>query len=161
MRYLTARIDRLAAGRFGINAGEIQDAMRVWVDGKPVGLILEGPIRTPLVIRGTETARRSAVDFARVPVVSSEGKVVELSQLADVRDENGPIQVIREESQRFATVLANVEGRDLVSFVEEAKAAVTKEVRTPKGYRYEWGGQFEISSAPRRDWPSSCRWHWR
>ena len=143
MRYLTARIDRLAAGRFGINAGEIQDAMRVWVDGKQVGLILEGPIRTPLVIRGTETARRSAVDFARVPVVSSEGKVVELSQLADVRDENGPIQVIREEGQRFATVLANVEGRDLVSFVDEAKAAVAKEVQTPKGYSYEWGGQFE------------------
>jgi cobalt-zinc-cadmium resistance protein CzcA len=143
MRYLTARVDRLAAGRFGLNAGDIQDALRVWVDGQPVGIVLEGPIRTPLVIRGSEISRRSSVDFARLPMVSSEGKVVELSQLADVRVENGPIQIIREEGRRFATVLANVTGRDLVGFVDEAKKAVTKNVKTPPGYRYQWGGQFE------------------
>ncbi|PPD44634.1 MAG: CusA/CzcA family heavy metal efflux RND transporter [Methylocystis sp.] len=143
MRYLTARVDRLAAGRFGLNAGEIQDALRVWVDGQQVGIVLEGPIRTPLVIRGSETSRRSSVDFARLPMVSNDGKVVELSQLADVQVENGPIQVIREEGRRFATVLANVEGRDLVGFVDEAKAAVQHHVKTPKGYTYQWGGQFE------------------
>ena len=143
MRYLTARVDRLAAGRFGLNAGEIQDALRVWVDGNQVGIVLEGPIRTPLVIRGSETSRRSSVDFARLPMVSNDGKVVELSQLAEVQAENGPIQVIREEGRRFATVLANVEGRDLVGFVDEAKAAVAHNVKTPKGYAYQWGGQFE------------------
>jgi len=143
MRYLTARVDRLAAGRFGLNAGEIQDALRVWVDGQQVGIILEGPIRTPLVVRGSETSRRSSVDFARLPMVSNDGKVVELSQLAEVQVENGPIQVIREEGRRFATVLANVEGRDLVGFVDDAKAAVAQHVKTPKGYSYQWGGQFE------------------
>ena len=143
MRYLTARVDRLAAGRFGLNAGEIQDALRVWVDGQPVGIVLEGPIRTPLVIRGSETSRRSSVDFARLPMVSNDGKVVELSQLAEVQVENGPIQVIREEGRRFATVLANVDGRDLVGFVDDAKAAVAHQVKTPKGYSYQWGGQFE------------------
>ncbi|MEK4035233.1 CusA/CzcA family heavy metal efflux RND transporter [Methylocystis sp. IM3] len=143
MRYLTARVDRLAAGRFGLNAGEIQDALRVWVDGQQVGIVLEGPIRTPLVIRGSETSRRSSVDFARLPMVSNDGKVVELSQLAEVQAENGPIQVIREDGRRFATVLANVEGRDLVGFVDEAKAAVARHVKTPKGYSYQWGGQFE------------------
>jgi cobalt-zinc-cadmium resistance protein CzcA len=143
MRYLTARVDRLAAGRFGMNAGEIQDALRVWVDGQQVGIVLEGPIRTPLVIRGSETSRRSSVDFARLPMVSNDGKVVELSQLADVQVENGPIQVIRERGRRYATVLANVEGRDLVGFVDEAKAAVAHHVKTPKGYSYQWGGQFE------------------
>ncbi|WP_442754338.1 efflux RND transporter permease subunit [Methylocystis sp. JAN1] len=143
MRYLTARVDRLAAGRFGLNAGEIQDALRVWVDGQQVGIVLEGPIRTPLVVRGSETSRRSSVDFARLPMVSNDGKVVELSQLAEVQVENGPIQVIREEGRRFATVLANVEGRDLVGFVEDAKKAVTSHVTTPRGYSYHWGGQFE------------------
>jgi heavy metal efflux system protein len=143
MRYLTARVDRLAAGRFGLNAGEIQDALRVWVDGQQVGIVLEGPIRTPLVIRGSETSRRSSVDFARLPMVSNDGKVVELSQLAEVQVENGPIQVIREGGRRFATVLANVEGRDLVGFVDDAKAAVARQVKTPKGYSYQWGGQFE------------------
>jgi len=143
MRYLTARVDRLAAGRFGLNAGEIQDALRVWVDGQQVGIVLEGAIRTPLVVRGSETSRRSSVDFARLPMVSNDGKVVELSQLADVQVENGPIQVIREGGRRFATVLANVEGRDLVGFVDDAKAAVAHHVKTPNGYFYQWGGQFE------------------
>jgi len=143
MRYLTAKVDRLAAGRFGLNASEIQDALRVWVDGHQVGLVLEGPIRTPLVVRGSETSRRSSVDFARLPMVSKDGKVVELSQLAEVQAENGPIQVIREDGRRFATVLANVSGRDLVGFVDEAKKAVAKSVKTPAGYTYQWGGQFE------------------
>lgn len=143
MRYLTAKVDRLAAGRFGLNAGEIQDALRVWVDGHQVGLVLEGPIRTPLVVRGSETTRRSSVDFARLPMVSKDGKVVELSQLAEVHAENGPLQVIREEGRRFATVLANVSGRDLVGFVDEAKKIVAQTVKTPKNYTYQWGGQFE------------------
>ena len=65
MRYLTARINRLAAGRFGLNAGEIQDALRVWIDGRQVGLVLEGAIRTPLVIRGAEISRRSAKWISR------------------------------------------------------------------------------------------------
>ena len=143
MRYLTATVDRLAAGRFGLNASEIQDALRVWVDGHQVGLVLEGPIRTPLVVRGSDTSRRSSVDFARLPMVSKDGKVVELSQLAEVQAENGPLQVIREDGRRFATVLSNVSGRDLVGFVDEAKKAVAKSVKTPVGYTYQWGGQFE------------------
>jgi cobalt-zinc-cadmium resistance protein CzcA len=76
-------------------------------------------------------------------MVSKDGKVVELSQLADVQAENGPLQVIREEGRRFATVLANVSGRDLVGFVDEAKKLVAQTVKTPNGYTYEWGGQFE------------------
>jgi cobalt-zinc-cadmium resistance protein CzcA len=143
MRYLTANVERLAAGRFGLNAGEIQDALRVWVDGHQVGLILEGPIRTPLVVRGSENSRRSAIDFARLPMVSKDGTVVELSQLAEVHAENGPLQVIREEGRRFATVLANVRGRDLVGFVDEAKKNVAQTIKTPKNYTYQWGGQFE------------------
>ncbi|MEF3366695.1 CusA/CzcA family heavy metal efflux RND transporter [Methylocystis sp. 9N] len=143
MRYLTARVDRLAAGRFGLSAAEIQNALRVWVDGQPSGIVLEGPLRTPLVVRGSETSRRSSVDFARLPMVASDGRVVELSQLAQVEAENGPIQVAREGGRRFATVLANVAGRDLVGFVDEAKKAVAQNVKTPPGYRYQWGGQFE------------------
>jgi cobalt-zinc-cadmium resistance protein CzcA len=76
-------------------------------------------------------------------MVSKDGKVVELSQLAEVQAENGPLQVTREEGRRFATVLANVSGRDLVGFVDEAKKLVGQTVKTPASYTYEWGGQFE------------------
>jgi cobalt-zinc-cadmium resistance protein CzcA len=143
MRYLTVSVDRLRAGRFGLNATEIEDALRVWVDGRQIGLVLEGAARTPLVIRGEERLRASTHDIERIPVVLRGGAVVELRQIADVRLEDGPIQIIREDGERFANVLSNVRGRDLVGFVDDAKAAVASKVSLPKGYRLVWGGQFE------------------
>ena len=143
MKYLTVKIDRLSAGRFGLNATEVQDVLRVWVDGREIGLVLEGNARVPLVVRGEERLRASVHDLERIPIVLPNGGVAELGQIADVRLEDGPIQVIREDGQRFANVLTNVRGRDLVGFVDEAKAAVAANVSMPKGYEMVWGGQFE------------------
>lgn len=144
MKYLTVRVDRLAAGRFGLNTEDVQNALRVWVDGRQLGLVVEpdGP-RVPLMLRGGEGPRRSAFDLSRVPIVLPNGSTVPLSAVADVREEEGPVQVVREGGARFATVLANVRGRDLVGFVAEAQAAVAERVRLPAGYRLSWGGQFE------------------
>ncbi len=143
MKYLTVSVDRLKAGRFGLNATEIQEVLRVWVDGRQVGIVLEGTARVPLVVRGEERLRASIFDLERIPIVLPNGGVVELGQIADVRLEDGPIQVIREDGERFATVLSNVRGRDLVGFVGDAKAAVAAKVKLPQGYRLVWGGQFE------------------
>lgn len=143
MRYLTVAVDRAKAGRFGLNAEQVQEALRVWVDGRNLGIVLEGQVRTPLMVRGEERQRASASDLARVPIVLPGGGTVELSQVADVRVEDGPIQVIREDGQRFATVLTNVRGRDLVGFVDEAKAAIGAKLEIPRGYTLIWGGQFE------------------
>jgi cobalt-zinc-cadmium resistance protein CzcA len=143
MKYFTVSIDRDKAGRLGLNATEIQDSLRVWVDGRQLGLVLEGSIRTPLFIRGEDKLRASAADLARVPIVRSTGGTVELSQIADIKVEDGPIQVIREGGQRFATVLVNVRGRDLVGFVADAQAAVAKNVQMSPEYTLTWGGQFE------------------
>ncbi len=142
MRYFTVAVDRAQAGRFGLNAEEVQEALRVWVDGRRLGIVLEGQVRTPLMVRGEERQRASAYDLGRVPIVLPGGGTVELSQVANIRVEDGPIQVIREEGQRFATVLANVRGRDLVGFVDDAKAAAAR-IDLPKGYSLVWGGQFE------------------
>jgi cobalt-zinc-cadmium resistance protein CzcA len=142
-KYFTVNIDRAKAGRLGLNATDVQDALRIWVDGKRLGYVLEGMVRTPVVLRGEANLRASSADLARTPIVIPAGGTVELSQLADIKVEDGPIQVIREEGQRFATVLANVEGRDLVGFVSEAQAAVKKNVPLPVGYTLDWGGQFE------------------
>ena len=143
VKYLTVNIDRSKAGRLGLNVTEVQDALRFWIDGKQIGIVLEGSVRTPLVIRGEETLRTSAVDLARIPVVRPNGGTVELSQLANIRVEDGPVQIIREGGQRFATVLTNVRGRDLVGFVAEAQAAVNDNVKLPRDYSLEWGGQFQ------------------
>ncbi len=143
LRYLTVTVDRNKAGRFGLNAVDVQDAIRVWVDGRQIGVVLEGNRRIPIAIRGEADLRVSAAALSRVPVVLPAGGTVELAQIADVRADDGPIQVIRENGQRFATVLANVRGRDLVGFVNDAKAAVGASVVVPPGFSLEWGGQFE------------------
>lgn len=144
MKYLTVSVDRLAAGRLGLNVSDVQDTLRVWVDGRQVGVVLEGERRIPLLLRGEEGQRRSASDLARVQVVLPQGGgTVLLSQVAEVREEDGAVQVIREQGQRFATVLTNVRGRDTGSFVAEAQAAVAERVRMPVGYEIVWGGQFE------------------
>jgi len=138
--YLTVAIDRLRAGRFGLNTTDVQDSLRVWVDGRQLGIVLEGSMRVPLFIRGEESQRR---DLSRVPIVRPGGGAVELAQIADVRTEDGPIQVIREDGQRYATVLVNVRGRDLVGFVADAQEAVKNNVQVPPEYTLNWGGQFE------------------
>jgi cobalt-zinc-cadmium resistance protein CzcA len=143
MRYLTVAVDRIKAGRLGLNAVDVQDAIRVWVDGRQIGIVLEGTRRIPIVIRGEADLRVSASGLARVPIVLPAGGTVELAQMADIRVEDGPIQIIREEGQRFATVLVNVRGSDLVGFVHAAQTAVAARVPMPTGYTLDWGGQFE------------------
>jgi cobalt-zinc-cadmium resistance protein CzcA len=144
MKYLTVGVDRLAAGRVGLNASDVQETLRVWVDGRQVGTVLEGERRIPLLVRGEEGQRRSATDLARVPIVLPHGGgTVQLAQVADIREEEGAVQVIREQGSRFATVLTNVRGRDTGGFVAEAQAAVAERVQLPQGYEIVWGGQFE------------------
>lgn len=143
MAYLTVEIDRLAAGRLGLNASDVQDALRVWVDGRHVGVVLEGDRRIPVLLRGEAGLRGSAVGLSRVQIALPGGGTVLLSQVAEIREEAGPVQVIREQAERFATVLTNVRGRDIGGFVAEAQAAVQARVELPAGYRLVWGGQFE------------------
>ncbi|HVG51210.1 MAG TPA: CusA/CzcA family heavy metal efflux RND transporter, partial [Xanthobacteraceae bacterium] len=149
LKYFTVKIDRDRAGRLGVNATEVQDALRVWVDGRQLGIVLEGSVRTPLFIRGEDRLRSSVEELTRVPIVRANGGTVELAQVADVEIEDGPVQIIREGGQRFATVLVNVRGRDLVGFVADAKAAVDASVQlTPEIHSsalpwLTWGGQFE------------------
>ncbi|MBL6457019.1 efflux RND transporter permease subunit [Belnapia sp. T6] len=143
MKYLRVEIDRFAAGRLGLNVRDVQQALRVWVDGRNMGLVLEQERRIPLMLRGEGSLRRSATDLQRLVLALPGGRTVALSQVARIAEEEGPIQVIREGTQRYATVLANVRGRDLVGFVAEAQAAVAQRVQLPPGYRLEWGGQFE------------------
>jgi cobalt-zinc-cadmium resistance protein CzcA len=76
-------------------------------------------------------------------VTGSYGQHIPLAQLADIQSIEGPVQIGREAGERRVVVQANVRGRDLGSFVEEAKEKVAREVRLPPGYHFEWGGQYE------------------
>jgi len=143
VQYFTVEIDRLAAGRFGLSVEEIAAALRAQIEGQPVGLVLEGNRRTPLVIKGGEGMRNSPALFAGMQLALPDGGNVPLSALARLKRVAGPVKIDHQNANRMAVVQANVTGRDLVGFVEEAKARVAAEIRLDAGMQLEWGGQFE------------------
>jgi len=143
VQYLQVAPDRLQAGRLGLNVEDIQDALRTEVEGQRAGVVIEGNRRTPVIVRGAEATRLSPAEFAALRITTKEGKSVPLASVAKLERADGPVKIDREMGSRYSVVIANVSGRDLVGFVEEAKAAVARDLPLPTGYRVTWGGQFE------------------
>ncbi len=142
-QYLQLDIDRLAAGRLGLDVDALQADLRTLVEGVSVGTVYEGARRVPLVMRGGESVRGSAAAFEGLNLTLPDGQTVALTSLARFERSEGPVAIQRERGNRMAVVIANVSGRDLVGFVEEAKQRVAATVELPTGYYYEWGGEFE------------------
>jgi heavy metal efflux system protein len=143
VQYYTVAVDRLMAGRFGLSVEDIAAALRAQIEGQPLGLVLEGGRRTPLVMRGDEEVRMSPTLFANIHLTLASGESVPLSAVANLTRVAGPVKVDHQDAARLVVIQANVTGRDLVGFVDEAKAKVAAEVKLPAGYRLAWGGQFE------------------
>jgi Putative silver efflux pump len=143
VQYLEIEVNRLAAGRAGFDVAALQHELRAQVEGVAVGVVVEGSRRIPLVIRGEEALRSDPARFADLELVSPDGQRVRVGDLAQVRRVEGPVKIDREVGSRYALVQANVSGRDLVGFVEQAQAAVEQAVPLAPGYRLQWGGQFE------------------
>lgn len=141
--YLQLDIDRLAAGRAGLTVEVVEDALRAQLEGARAGIVAEGNRRTPIVIRGTDDIRSDPARFADLLLRAPGGQTVRLSDIAAIRPVAGPVKIDHENGARFAMVQAFVSGRDLVGYVEEAKARVAAEMPLPAGYRLVWGGQFE------------------
>ncbi len=143
VQYFSLDIDRLAVGRLGMDADELQRMLRAQLEGIQLGIVQEGARRTPLLVRADEDVRSSPATFANLPVVLPDGRNVPLGNLAAVRRVEGVVAVSRERGQRYTVVRTNVSERDLVGFVDEARQAVAEGVDLPAGYYVEWGGQFE------------------
>ncbi|SEI77936.1 cobalt-zinc-cadmium resistance protein CzcA [Azotobacter beijerinckii] len=143
MQYLRVAVDRLQAGRLGLSVEEVQDALRTQIEGQRAGVVIEGNQRTPIILRGSESIRLSPAEFAATRITTRDGHTVPISTLAKLERAGGPVKIEREMGSRYSVVVANVSGRDLVGFVEEAKAQVAQKVDLPTGYRVTWGGQFE------------------
>lgn len=143
VQYLQVDIDRVAAGRLGLTVEAVQSDLRSMIEGLDAGVVIDGVQRLPLLIRGSEQLRMSADLFQQIRLPLADGHSVPLSQIAALRHVDGPVKVERENGSRLAVVRANVRGRDLVGFVDEARAAVAQQVKLPAGYRLTWGGQFE------------------
>ena len=143
VQYLRVTVDRLQAGRLGLTVEQIQDALRLQIEGQRAGIVIEGNRRTPIVLRGSEGVRLSPSEFGAMRITTDDGNTVPLSSVATLERAAGPVKIDREMGSRYSVIIANVGGRDLVGFVNDAKALVTKNLPLPSGYRISWGGQFE------------------
>lgn len=142
VQYLRVLPDGDALARVGLDIDALASGLRAQIEGDPVGLIQQQERRIPLIVRAT--GRASAADeLAQVPVALPGGGRIALGQLARFERVDGPVQINRQLGSRNMVVIANVGGRDLVGFVEDARARVSQKVDLPQGYRLTWGGEFE------------------
>jgi cobalt-zinc-cadmium resistance protein CzcA len=148
---LTVTPRRLALARYGLDVADVQDVVGTAIGGATVGEVFEGDRRFPLVVRLPESSRNDPATLAALPVPLPNGGYLPLRELATIEVIEGPNAVNRENGKRRAVITANVRGRDLGSFVTDARARIEAEVPLPAGYWLEFGGTFEqlISAAER------------
>ena len=156
---LTINIDRDKAARYGLNVADVQDAIATALGGRQAGTLYEGDRRFDMVVRLSEQLRTDVAGLSSllIPVPASAGSInqqisfISLSQVASLDLVLGPNQISRENGKRLVIVSANVRGRDLGSFVEDAGQTIDSNVQIPAGYWTNWGGQFEqLQSAAKR-----------
>lgn len=140
--YLRVIIDREAVARYGLNVSQVLDVVEA-LGGRTVGTLVEGNARYDIRVRLRPEDRNDPDRIRQLRIADATGRAVPLTQLAQVRVEDGPAQISREKGRRRITVEANVRGRDIASFVAEAQGAVGRQVHLPPGYSMEWGGQFQ------------------
>jgi cobalt-zinc-cadmium resistance protein CzcA len=143
VQYFRVEVDRLAAGRHGLAMDDVSAFLRAHLEGQRLGIVQEGIQRTPLVLRAGENVRLSPALFEALRIPTASGVAIPLKEIARLARADGPVAVNRENAARYVTVQSNVTGRDLVGFVEEARARVAAEVKLPAGYGVVYGGQFE------------------
>ncbi len=143
LQVLRIILDRSRLARYGISADEALGVVEAVKAGRRAGTVMDGVRRYDIAVRfdlpediGLETIRN-------LPVFDPDGHPVPLGQLADIRIDDAPAQISREWGQRRITIECNVRGRDLESFVREARQALDAEVPRPEGYYVSWGGTFE------------------
>jgi len=140
---LQIRVDQEALARHGVPAKAVMDIVES-LGSKPLGEVIEGQLRFPLVARLPDSYRRDANAIRAIVLPTASGQRVPLANLAIVEEGEGPSTITREWGQRRTTVQVNVRGRDVVSYIAEAQRRIATEVPLPPGrYRIEWGGQFE------------------
>ncbi len=139
MQFLQVTIDKLAAGRLGLDSDSIETLLRAQIEGLNLGIVQEGIKRTPLILRGNSDTS----NFENLQITLPNGGHVPVTAIAKIEKVEGVVSVGRERGQRFVVIRSNVQDRDLVGFVDEARKAVAEKVKLPTGYTVEFGGQFE------------------
>lgn len=148
--HLVIQLDRGALARHGLDVGRVQATVEAAIGGVVVGQVYEGRRRFDIFLRFAPQYRGDAARIPELLIPLPGGGRIPLQQVAQIRETEGERLISRENGRRFGTVQANVRGRDLGGFVEEARAKVAREVPLPPGYTLRWGGQFELQERSRK-----------
>lgn len=148
--YLEIKPDRVAAARYGIGVGDVQDVIETAIGGKALTTAIDGRQRLPIRVRYARDFRETPEALNAVLVAAPNGAQIPLAQLASSQVVMGPAMISSENGLLRGSVLLNVRGRDIGSFVSEAQRKVAQSVKLPPGYYMEWSGQYENQLSARR-----------
>ena len=141
--YLDIDIDRTAAARYGIDVAEIQEVIEKGIGEVNITTTIEGRNRFPIRVRYAPEYRRDPEAIGKIPLITASGATVPLADVAKIEKVEGPSMIQSENGLLRGTVLLNVRGRDIGSFVEEADRVIKRDVQMPGGYYFAWSGQYE------------------
>jgi heavy metal efflux system protein len=141
--YLTVNIDRSKIARYGLNISDVQKVIEIAVAGKAASQLYEENRSFDISVRLPEEKRNSLEAIRNLLITTKTGINVPLEQLAEVKMIEGPAQISRQDGVRRIGIEMNITGRDIGSFVAEAKQKIKQKVKLPAGYYLTWGGQFE------------------
>ena len=141
--YMEYKIKREEIARYGVNIRDVQDIIETAIGGENITTTVEGRERYPVRVRYVRELRDNFDALKRIYVSSSTGKLIPITQVADIRYVMGPAMISSENALLRAYVLMNVRGRDPMGFVEDASKVVAQKVMLPRGYFIQWSGQFE------------------
>ena len=143
VEYFELEFDKKAMAYHNITQQELNNFLKVMITGKQVGIIQEGMRRINLMVKGDENLQNSLDKIKKLQYILDNGKSIPISNFIKFVSNAGPVQIEHEHGYRKTIVQSNVEGRDLVSFVDEAKDKIEKTLKLPAGYYLTFGGEFE------------------
>ncbi|WP_162972358.1 efflux RND transporter permease subunit [Helicobacter pylori] len=143
VNYLYVTPNKEAMADVGITSDEFSKFLKSALEGLVVDVIPTGISRTPVMIRQESDFASSITKIKSLALTSKYGVLVPITSIAKIEEVDGPVSVVRENSMRMSVVRSNVVGRDLNSFVEEAKKVIDQNIKLPSSYYITYGGQFE------------------
>lgn len=146
VQYQELRIHRDMAIRNQLDSQNVQAQLKMLVEGKEIGSIIEQGRPVPLMMKGDPRLGESSFEFSNIALPIENAAAVPLLSLAEVVKTEGVVKIDRENASRMSVVRANVRDRDLVSFVDEAKQLVAEKVKLPTGYSLKWGGNLKTNN---------------
>ncbi|MGL2756557.1 efflux RND transporter permease subunit [Helicobacter pylori] len=143
VNYLYVTPNKESMADVGITSDEFSKFLKSALEGLIVDVIPTGISRTPVMIRQESDFASSITKIKSLALTSKYGVLVPITSIAKIEEVDGPVSVVREDSRRMSVVRSNVVGRDLNSFVEEAKKVIAQNIKLPPSYYITYGGQFE------------------